>query len=127
MNFQTQDTTFTPVPHDYTLNNSGTMGSTSQQDTISSSNVLNGIRTQPAENPRMARRLSYGGSNPFPVQLYILLESNEHEDIISWQPSGRSFFLHKPQDFVDSVMPLYFNQTMLRSFRRQLNLYEFQR
>jgi hypothetical protein len=65
--------------------------------------------------------------HPFPAKLYELLEYHEFDDIISWQPNGRSFTLHDDQGFADSVMPKYFKQTKFRSFQRQLNLYDFKR
>lgn len=61
-------------------------------------------------------------SRQFPVKLHALLCSGKYEDIISWQPTGRSFIIYSPKEFVKSVMPKYFRQTKLRSFQRQLNL-----
>lgn len=66
-------------------------------------------------------------SRQFPVKLHALLCSGKYEDIISWQPTGRSFIIYSPKEFVKSVMPKYFRQTKLRSFQRQLNLYDFKR
>ena len=64
---------------------------------------------------------------PFPLKLHKMLEENLYEDIVSWQSHGRSFLVHKPQEFVDIVMPKYFQQSKLTSFQRQLNLYGFTR
>ena len=52
---------------------------------------------------------------PFPLKLHKMLEENLYEDIVSWQPHGRSFLVHKPQEFVDIVMPKYFQQSKLTS------------
>ncbi len=49
------------------------------------------------------------------------------DDIICWQPHGRSFQVRKPKDFEQIVMKRFFNQTKISSFRRQLNLYDFKR
>lgn len=72
-----------------------------------------------------------GGVNvPFPTKLHVMLSKVEAEgltDIVSWQPHGRCFVIHKPREFVDRVMPEYFRQSKLTSFQRQLNLYGFRR
>jgi len=49
------------------------------------------------------------------------------DDIVSWQPHGRCFVVHKVTEFVDKVLPHYFRQSKFPSFQRQLNLYEFSR
>ncbi len=67
---------------------------------------------------------------PFPLKLHALLDTIEadgHADVISWQPHGRSFRVHKTKEFVDTIMPRYFRQSKLTSFQRQLNLYGFAR
>ena len=75
---------------------------------------------------RKPRKGPRGGvTTPFPLKLHNLLETNQWSDIISWQPHGRCFVLHKPKDFLDEVMPHHFRQTKLTSFQRQLNLYGF--
>jgi len=68
----------------------------------------------------------------FPHKLFKMLEAIESshpnfKHIVSWQPHGRSFCIHKPKTFVTDVMPLFFKQTKLTSFQRQLNLYGFER
>jgi hypothetical protein len=71
-----------------------------------------------------------GVSIAFPVKLHDMLESIEGDGlghIVSWQPHGRAFVVHKPKEFVEDVMPRYFRQSKLTSFQRQLNLYGFSR
>jgi len=70
-----------------------------------------------------------GVTTPFPLKLHEMLhkvESHGLEHIVSWQPHGRCFVVHKPQEFVQ-LLPNYFKLSKLASFQRQLNLYGFQR
>lgn len=65
---------------------------------------------------------------PFPWKLHKLLEETEERntvDIISWQPDGASFKVHKPKAFTEEIMPSYFSQTKFNSFRRQCYIYGF--
>ena len=66
---------------------------------------------------------------PFPMLLHKVLDEVDQEDlssILSWQPHGRSFLLHKPKKFEQLLMPQYFTQcSKLPSFQRQLNIYGF--
>jgi len=64
------------------------------------------------------------------MKLHAILDQVEEDGlshVISWQPHGRCFVIHKPKEFTDHVMPKYFRQTKLTSFQRQLNLYGFSR
>ena len=64
----------------------------------------------------------------FPQKLHKLLDENLFEDIISWQPHGRSFKIHKQGDFIKKVYPIYFkNNVKYPSFQRQLSYYGFRR
>jgi hypothetical protein len=66
----------------------------------------------------------------FPWKLHDMLEaaeSNSFSHIVSWEPDGVSFKVHRSDEFVTKIMPLYFDQTKYESFRKQLNLYNFSR
>jgi len=70
-----------------------------------------------------------GVTTPFPLKLHEMLTATAAEgleDVVSWQPHGRCFVVHKPKDFV-LMLPQYFKLSKLASFQRQLNLYGFQR
>jgi hypothetical protein len=66
----------------------------------------------------------------FPWKLHDMLEEaeqNHFSHIVSWEPDGVSFQVHKGDEFFTKIMPLYFDQTKYDSFRRQLDLYSFSR
>lgn len=81
--------------------------------------------------PTAGRSASTSSSRQsFPSQLHHMLDDAElkgFDDIVSWQPHGRCFVVHKVTEFVDKVLPHYFRQSKFPSFQRQLNLYEFSR
>jgi hypothetical protein len=67
---------------------------------------------------------------PFVWKLYEMLESVENmndEHIVSWVESGRAFKVHKLEEFVQNIVPIYFKQSKYKSFQRQLNFYDFTR
>ena len=53
-------------------------------------------------------------------------EAAGRTDVVSWIASGRAFAIHKPDKFFKEIVPLYFRQSRLSSFKRQLNLYGFE-
>eukprot|EP00934_Nitzschia_sp_Nitz4_P005936 Nitzschia sp. Nitz4//scaffold147_size54853//12428//13465//NITZ4_006610-RA/size54853-processed-gene-0.9-mRNA-1//1//CDS//3329536672//5926//frame0 len=70
-----------------------------------------------------------GRTGTFPQKLHQMLADLEKEDdgnaIASYLPHGRAFVIHKPKEFVETIMPKYFRMSRFSSFQRQLNLYEF--
>ncbi|KAL7574953.1 hypothetical protein ACA910_010775 [Epithemia clementina (nom. ined.)] len=76
-----------------------------------------------------SRRMRGGVIEPFPEKLHRLLtevEAAGRSDVISFVANGRAFAIHKPDTFFKEIVPLYFRQSRLSSFKRQLNLYGFE-
>jgi len=85
-----------------------------------------------SDDKMMAASNKGGVTVPFPLKLWDMLdhvEKTEPEltEIISWQPHGRCFLVHKPQEFAKNVLTKFFQQKKYASFQRQLNLYGFKR
>lgn len=67
---------------------------------------------------------------PFVWKLFEMLEGVEKsgdEHIVSWLDSGKAFRVHKLEEFVNNIVPIYFKQSKYKSFQRQLNFYGFTR
>lgn len=75
------------------------------------------------------RKKTGGVTQPFPEKLMDMLdrESIDNRSVVSWLPHGRAFIVRQPKVFTSTTMPLYFRQSKLTSFQRQLNLYGFRR
>lgn len=76
-----------------------------------------------------SRRMRGSVIEPFPEKLHRLLtevEAAGRSDVISFVANGRAFAVHKPDTFFKEIVPLYFRQSRLSSFKRQLNLYGFE-
>ena len=88
-------------------------------------------RSQELPNIISIERKARGGKGiPFPLKLHQMLDEVENAgltSIISWRSHGRAFMVHKRDDFVDCILPVYFQQNKFASFQRQLNLYGFSR
>jgi len=56
-----------------------------------------------------------------------ILNSEEHEDIVSWLPHGKAFMIHKKKRFAEEVLPQYFKAAKFTSFTRKLNRWGFTR
>jgi hypothetical protein len=63
---------------------------------------------QHTEERTQSSTMSRGEQN-FPVKLHYMLNELEKDgmgDIVSWQPHGRCFLVHKQQQFVEQILPL---------------------
>ncbi len=61
---------------------------------------------------------------PFAYKLHILLNDMESagcEHVISWVEDGKAFKIHDRQKFEDMIQPLYFRQSKIASFIRQVS------
>ncbi len=67
----------------------------------------------------------------FPIKVYSMLELAENitefAQAVAWLPHGRAFMIHNKVKFMKEVAPLFFNQTKIRSFYRQLQMWGFRR
>jgi hypothetical protein len=73
-------------------------------------NKVDGVAKSADQHHRkeLTQSMSRGEHN-FPVKLHYMLselETDGMDDIVSWQPHGRCFLVHKQQDFVDKVLHL---------------------
>ena len=53
---------------------------------------------------------SHFSDSNFPVKLHYMLSELEVDGmshIVSWQPHGRCFLVHKPVEFVEKILSLY--------------------
>jgi hypothetical protein len=66
-------------------------------------------QVQVEEHPHAQPPDSSHGEQNFPVKLHYMLtelETDGMDGIISWQPHGRCFLVHRQQEFVEKVLPL---------------------
>ncbi|KAK2155755.1 hypothetical protein LSH36_232g02019 [Paralvinella palmiformis] len=69
-------------------------------------------------------------TSPVPAflhKLWTLVEDESTNDLIAWDPSGRSFHVFDQGRFSKEVLPLYFKHNNIASFIRQLNMYGFRK
>jgi len=70
--------------------------------------------------------LDHPSPPPFPTRLFTMLEESQRrgfEDVISWQPGGESFRVHKADRFAAEIAGDFFALRKYKSFLRQLNIY----
>lgn len=87
------------------------------------------VRMIPPPSPLQNSDL-HRNENTFPRKVYRMLqdvETNGNHHIVSWINDGTAFQVHDPDAFVQEILPLYFDQSLYESFRRQLNMYSFTR
>jgi hypothetical protein len=72
----------------------------------------------------LAEMMNHGNARTsFPEKLHGIIidaETMGFQDIISWQDSGKSFKVHKPQAFQNDIIPKYFKPIKYTSFQRQV-------
>ncbi|KAI9496525.1 HSF-type DNA-binding-domain-containing protein, partial [Zychaea mexicana] len=56
-----------------------------------------------------------------------MVNDQSHQDLISWSPTGESFFIYSSKNFSKQVLPEYFKHGNFSSFVRQLNMYGFRK
>jgi hypothetical protein len=61
----------------------------------------------------------------FPQKLMRILSNPAVGGVIRWLPHGKSFCILNPQEFADSVLPMYFSVHKYPSFTRKLNRWGF--
>mmetsp|Transcript_11505 Transcript_11505/g.25211 ORF Transcript_11505/g.25211 Transcript_11505/m.25211 type:complete len:456 (-) Transcript_11505:115-1482(-) len=82
----------------------------------------------PFSGPNFIRRKGRGHAVQFPEKLYTMLEAITQEnllDVVAWADHGQAFYIHRPKQFEQVMLHLFFNNIKWTSFRRQLNLYGF--
>lgn len=82
------------------------------------------VQRPPGTHPAMTG-VTRGILEPFPERLHRLLSEVEAaglSDIVSFTEDGQAFKIHKPDEFFRKIVNVYFKQTRLSSFKRQLNL-----
>ena len=75
------------------------------------------------------RKNTSGSETQFPGKLHHLMfyvESMNLEHIICWVNEGRAFLVRDSKKLTE-LLPVFFSQTKYRSFRRQLNMWHFER
>lgn len=82
-----------------------------------------------ATPPKLGRKRSKGKLKEkvikmgFVERVYTMLEdakAESFEDIVGWEPDGKSFKVHKTTEFEETIQPMYLNQSKLRSFQRKV-------
>lgn len=76
------------------------------------------LQTQEQESPQKTSFLS---------KLFLILENQDVNQIISWSPEGDKFQIINSLKFQNDVIPMYFKHKNLKSFIRQLNLHGFKK
>ncbi|KAK0211319.1 HSF-type DNA-binding-domain-containing protein [Desarmillaria ectypa] len=69
---------------------------------------------------------SYNSKVPMFLQkLYMIVDKEETNDVISWSQDGESFFVHDHERLAREHLPQWFKHNKFASFVRQLNMYGF--
>lgn len=89
---------------------------------------MTGLTTTTTKTPEA---VSLTTAAAFPAKVYALLQDaadQGFEDILSWQSTGKSFYIHNGMAFESAILPHYFaGASKFKSFQRQLNCYGFRK
>ncbi|KAL7534617.1 hypothetical protein ACHAXR_005999 [Thalassiosira sp. AJA248-18] len=88
--------------------------------------------TMQEDYPSLKKDARLTSREQFHVKLYAMLEMAALQGLgssntVSWLPHGRAFRILDQREFMEVVVPMFFKQTKIRSFYRQLNLWGFKR
>ncbi|XP_011166965.1 heat shock factor protein isoform X2 [Solenopsis invicta] len=61
----------------------------------------------------------------FLAKLWKMVDDPKIDNLISWSPSGKSFFIRNQAKFATNLLPHYYKHSNMASFIRQLNMYGF--
>ncbi|KAL7490536.1 hypothetical protein ACHAWT_000107 [Skeletonema menzelii] len=96
----------------------------SEEGAFCSSSNHKAASSSPSPPPRRHK-------SEFPTKLYAMLQLvdtiPEFSKAVAWLPHGRAFSVLDKDKFMKEVVPVFFNQTKIKSFNRQLHLWGFRR
>ena len=102
-------TTTTPPPSSRSNNNEDDQ-STASSTTTSYRDYATEVETTMPSNAGSKKNGNGSSSDTnFPVKLHYMLsdmQADGLDHIVSWQPHGRAFVVHKPKEFVSQVLLL---------------------
>jgi hypothetical protein len=88
-------------------------------------------RSPASEESSLSSTSTRRNKSEFPIKLYAMLELADNifelSLAVTWLPHGRAFRILNKDKFMNEVVPVFFNQTKIRSFNRQLHLWGFRR
>ncbi|KAI3754509.1 hypothetical protein L1987_54293 [Smallanthus sonchifolius] len=64
---------------------------------------------------------------PFLIKLYLMVDDETTNSIISWGSSWTTFVISDEQNFISQILPCYFKTSRLDNFISQLNNYGFKK
>ena len=88
------------------------------------------------DHPRLDeafRLFSHSAREQFPVKIYSMLELVDMQALgransaVAWLSHGRAFRILDQRKFMEVIVPMFFKQTQIRSFYRQLYLWGFKK
>ena len=86
-------------------------------------NLSNNITKE--ENKNDTKGINTTHNSKFLIQLYQILEDNNNKNIIHWSGNGKYFIIEDLNEFIEKILPKYYNHSNYASFVRQLNMYNF--